>query len=272
MDGTDTLPVALTFDLDAETLWLARDPNSANKPIWLSQGTYGPREGLPRILALLRHYEIRSTFFVPGLVIERYPDAARAILADGHEIAHHSYSHRWVDTLSEAEEREEMVRGIEIIDALSGRPPAGYRSPAAEFSEHTIDLMLEYGIAYSSNMFDADSPYILEHHGQPTGIVELPFAWALDDAPFFLYSSRIPGRVMFPPSAVLETWQREFDGLAAEPGRVFVLAMHPQIIGRPSRMWLLDQFVQHVKSSDRAWFGPCDEIVSKVRPGLESTG
>lgn len=269
MDNAD-LPVALTFDLDAETLWLARDPASANKPIWLSQGTYGPREGLPRILALLRRYDLRCTFFIPGLVIERYPDAARAIVADGHEVAHHSYSHRWVDTLTEAEEREEMARGVEIIQNLTGRPPLGYRSPAAEFSERTIDLLLEYGIQYSSNMFDADSPYLLIQHGQPTDIVELPFAWALDDAPFFLYSSRIPGRVMFPPSAVLETWQREFDGLAAEPDRVFVLAMHPQIIGRPSRMWLLEELIRHARSHPRTWFARCDDIVAKVRPRLEA--
>ncbi|MHB8619303.1 MAG: polysaccharide deacetylase family protein [Chloroflexota bacterium] len=268
MPRPDAFPIALTFDLDADTLWLARDPNSANKPIWLSQGRYGPKEGVPRILALLRHYDIRCTFFIPGLVIERYPDAARAIVADGHEVAHHSYSHRWLDGLSEPEERREMELGVTAIEKLTGRKPLGYRSPAAEFSEHTVDLMSEYGITYSSNMFDADSPYLLQNHGKPTNIIELPFAWALDDAPFFLYSSRIPGRVMFPPSAVLETWQLEFDGLAAEPDRVFVLAMHPQIIGRPSRIWLLERLIQHMRANPRTWFGRCDEIAERARPAL----
>lgn len=265
MEPGEPFPVALTFDLDAETLWLARDPESHNKPVWLSQGRYGPKEGLPRILALLRRRGIRSTFFIPGMVIERYPSEVRSIVEDGHEVAHHSYSHKWLDTTTEAEERYEMARGFELIEAACGRAPLGYRSPAAEFSEHTIDILVEFGIQYSSNMFDADSPYLLEHRGRNTGIVELPFAWALDDAPYFLYSSRIPGRTMSAPSAVLETWTREFDGLVREPGRCFVLALHPQIIGRPSRMWLLEQFVEHASANPRTRFVRCDDLASSVR-------
>jgi peptidoglycan-N-acetylglucosamine deacetylase len=264
-------PVALTFDLDAETLWLARDPDSANKPVWLSQGRYGPREGLPRILSLLARHEIRTTFFIPGMVIERYPDQVRRIIEAGHEIGHHSYSHRWLDTLDEVQERDEMQRGADIIQRVTGRAPKGYRSPAAEFTSHTVDLMIEFGIKYSSNMFDADSPYLLENRGVSTNIVELPFAWCLDDAPFFLYSNRLPGRVMSAPSAVLETWTREFDGLATEPGRCFVLAMHPQVIGRPSRLWVLEKFIEHAAANTGTWFARCDEIASASYETLAPT-
>jgi len=270
MAETGRFPVALTFDLDAETLWLARDPQSQHKPVWLSQGRYGPREGLPRILALLRRYGIRCTFFIPGMVIERYPHEVRSIVDDGHEVAHHSYSHRWAETLTEAEEREEMARGVECIEKATGRKPLGYRSPAGEFSIHSIDLMMEFGFSYSSNMFDADSPYMLEHRGKPTGIIELPFAWALDDAPFFLYSNRLPGRIMAAPSAVLETWTREFDGLAAEPGRCFVLAMHPQVIGRPSRMWVLEELIRHARGHPAVWFARCDDVAASARDVLSN--
>jgi peptidoglycan/xylan/chitin deacetylase (PgdA/CDA1 family) len=272
MAASARFPVALTFDLDAETLWLARDPQSAHRPVWLSQGVYGPREGVPRILALLARYGIRSTFFIPGMVIERYPDTVRRILDDGHEVAHHSYSHRWAETLSEAEEREEMARGADLIVRATGRRPAGYRSPAGEFTPHTVALMVEFGFRYSSNLFDADSPYLLRHGDRATDIVELPFAWALDDAPFFLYSNRLPGRVMAAPSAVLETWTREFDGLAAEPGRCFVLAMHPQVIGRPSRLWVLEELIRHARGCPAAWFARCDEIAAHVRSALEGAG
>ena len=59
--------VTLTFDFDAESAWLSRDPNVKDRPGVLSQGRYGARVGVPRILALLRQYEIRATFFVPGV-------------------------------------------------------------------------------------------------------------------------------------------------------------------------------------------------------------
>jgi peptidoglycan/xylan/chitin deacetylase (PgdA/CDA1 family) len=265
---SERLAITLTFDLDAETLWLGRDPESANRPIWLSQGRYGPREGLPRVLELLRRHELPATFFVPGLVIERYPREVATILDAGFAIEHHSYSHAWVDSLTPDQEREEMERGLEVIETFTGRRPRGYRSPAAEFSAITVDLLEEYGFEFSSNMFDADSPYLLPNRDQVTGIVELPFAWALDDAPFFLYSSRLPGRSMAAPSAVLETWTREFDGLAAEPGRCFVLAMHPQVIGRPSRLWVLDQLIEHVRASGLARFTTCAALADEVRPRL----
>ncbi len=270
MTPAEKMPVMLTFDLDAETLWLARDANSADKPIWLSQGRYGPREGLPRILALLKEHDIRATFFIPGLVVERYPRQVETIVADGHEVSHHSYSHRWLEGMSEADERQEMERGTAAIEKATGRTPVGYRSPAGEFSEHTLRLLVEYGFLYSSNLYDADSPYLLEYNGQPTQIVEIPFAWALDDAPFFLYSNRLPGRVMAAPSAVLETWVREFDGLVRESRRTFTLAMHPQVIGRPSRMWVLGELIRHIEAAGGARFARCGEVADEFRSRLSA--
>lgn len=259
----------LTFDLDAETLWTARDPGNAEKPIVLSQGAYGWKVGVWRVLELLARYDIRSTFFVPGLVIEQHPSVIEAILAGGHELGHHSWSHRWILTLTPEEEREELERGIAAIEKAAGYRPKGYRSPAAEFSEVTLPLLKEYGFGYSSNFYDDDSPYLHELHGERTDIVELPFAWVLDDAPFFLYSIVLPGRTMHPPSAVFEAWRDEFDVLYAED-RQYVLAMHPQIIGRPSRIKLLERLVRHIHSHPGVWFARCDEVADAVRPSLRA--
>ncbi|TMQ25541.1 MAG: hypothetical protein E6K82_06610 [Candidatus Rokuibacteriota bacterium] len=74
---------AFTFDLDAETLWLAR---GVTEPVALSQGTFGPAEALPRILELLHQAEIPASFFVPAWVAEHHPDAVKAIVAAGHEV------------------------------------------------------------------------------------------------------------------------------------------------------------------------------------------
>jgi peptidoglycan/xylan/chitin deacetylase (PgdA/CDA1 family) len=66
-------PVMLTFDLDAETLWTARDPKNWERPIALSQGTYGWKIGMGRIMDLLDRYGIKVTFFIPGLVMQQHP-------------------------------------------------------------------------------------------------------------------------------------------------------------------------------------------------------
>jgi peptidoglycan-N-acetylglucosamine deacetylase len=257
----------LTFDIDAETLWTARDPKMANYPIALSQGRYGTKIGVGRVLNLLSKYDIAATFFVPGMTIERNQNIMKELIDQGHEIAHHSYSHRWLENLTYEEEREELEKGIELIEKVSGKRPRGYRSPAGEFTAHTFDLLLEYGFDYSSNFFDDEAPYKHVVNGKKTDLVELPFAWALDDAPFFLYSNRLVGRVMAAPSAVLETWKLEFDGLYADM-KSYVLAMHPQIIGRPSRICILEELIRHIKGHAQVWFARCDQVVDAVKDDL----
>ncbi|MFC4350243.1 polysaccharide deacetylase [Fodinicurvata halophila] len=262
-------PVMLTFDLDAETMWTARDAKNAERPVVLSQGAYGWKVGTDRILDLLDHYSIKATFFVPGLIIEQRWELCEKILEYGHEIAHHSWSHRWILSLTEEEEREEMDRGIEIIERLTGRKPVGWRSPAAEVSPISMPLLVEKGFRYSSNFFDDDSPYLHGVNGEKTQIVEFPFAWVLDDAPFFQYSITLPGRTMQAPSAVAEAWCAEFDTLYHED-RAFTLAMHPQIIGRGSRLIALQRLIEHILEHDRVWFARCDDVAEAVRPSLES--
>jgi Polysaccharide deacetylase len=142
---------ALTFDFDAEEVWLAEDPANASRPGVLSQGTYGARVGVPLILQILERRAIHATFFVPGRVAERYPDVVRAIVGAGHELAHHGYTHTSPTALSPQAEEDELTRGLEILSSFGG-PVTGYRSPAWEFSEHTLALLARHGFGYSSNL------------------------------------------------------------------------------------------------------------------------
>ncbi|ETW96380.1 MAG: polysaccharide deacetylase [Candidatus Entotheonella factor] len=262
-------PVMLTFDLDAETMWTARDANNATRPIVMSQGAYGWKVGMGRILDLLDRYGLRTTFFIPGVVIEQHQGLVEEVLKRGHEVGHHSWSHAWIVSLTAEEEREEMEKAYDIIKRVTGRAPAGYRSPAAEFSPITMHLLQEYRFSYSSNCFDDDSPYLHVVDGEITDLVEFPFAWVLDDAPFFQYSITLPGRTMQAPSAVLEAWKAEFDMLYLEE-RQFMLAMHPQIIGRPSRLVALEGLIQHIAAQPKVWFARCDEVAEAVRPILQA--
>lgn len=264
-------PLLLTFDLDAETMWTARDPAYAQRPVLMSQGAYGWKTGVPRILDLLRRYDIHSTFFIPGIVVEQRPRTIEAILKGGHEIAHHSYTHRWIVNLTAEEEQEEMARGFEAIKRATSRAPRGYRSPAGEFSPITLGLLQQYRFGYSSNFFDDDSPYLLEIDGKRSDIVELPFRWVLDDAPFFQYSIVLPGRTMHAPSSVLESWKTEFDVLHAED-RMMMVAMHPQLIGQPSRLTVLEGLIRHALSFKNIWIGRCDEISDDLRLRLKAQG
>lgn len=151
-------PLFRTFDLDAETMWTARDPSCANRPVMMSQGAYGWKVGTPRILAFLERYGVKATFFVPGIVIDRRPQVIEAILDGGHQIAHHFYTHRWILNLFGEEERDEMAKRQESIQRATGRRPKAWRSPSAELSPITIQMLVDEGFDYPSNFFDDDSP------------------------------------------------------------------------------------------------------------------
>ncbi len=103
--------VTLSFDVDAESGNLGMGEVWARRLTSLSQGRYGIRRGLPRILDLLDVHGIRGTFFVPGYTAEIHADDIREIARSGHEIGHHGYLHERPDTLTPKQEREVLGKG-----------------------------------------------------------------------------------------------------------------------------------------------------------------
>jgi peptidoglycan/xylan/chitin deacetylase (PgdA/CDA1 family) len=250
---------AFTFDFDAEEVWIGEDPENANRPGVLSQGTYGAKVAVPLILQLLARHEVTATFFVPGRVAERYPERVREILAGGHEIGHHGYTHTSPMDLTPEAEEAELTRALEILRGL-GAEVTGYRSPSWEFSPGTMGLLAKHGLRYSSNLMDDLRPY--RHEG--IDLVELPIQWILDDAPHFWFDGGPSwNRRISAPGEVREIWEAEFEGIRALGGS-FILTMHPQIIGRPSRLALLDEFIGWVQQHDDVWVAPCREIAARV--------
>lgn len=256
--------VTLTFDVDGETLWISRDKTNLERPGVLSQGAYGPKVAVPLILELLDRHRVPATFFVPGWVAETYPERIGAIHAAGHELGHHGYLHEWPDSSRPDLEEEVLQKGIAALEGITGKCPVGYRSPAWEFSSNTLRLITQYGFIYSSNLMDDMRPYF---HPGDAHLVELPTQWVLDDAPFFLFSVKPPNRPIAPATHVLQAWQEEFRGIYAYGG-LFNLTMHPQFIGRPGRLQMLDAFLTYVAGFPGLWFARCHEIAEFWRnPG-----
>ena len=249
--------VAFTFDFDAEEVWLAGDPDAASKPGLLSMGAYGANVGVPEILRLLDRRGLPATFFVPGRVAEMHPDRVRDIVAAGHELGAHGYTHRSPTSLSQVEEEEELRKTKTILEGF-GTPVRGYRSPAWEFSVNTLELLAGHGIGYSSNLMDRLHPY-----RHPNGVVELPVQWLLDDAAHFWFSPDEWVKKISTPSEVREIWEEELLGIR-DLGGLCVLTMHPQVIGRPSRLRFLDSFMGMVQELDGVWVAGCADIADTV--------
>jgi peptidoglycan/xylan/chitin deacetylase (PgdA/CDA1 family) len=255
--------VCLTFDFDADISWrniLQRHSIKRENPVVLSLGQYGPNAALPRILRLLDKQNLTACFYVPGEVAERYPQSLEDIHSRGHEIGHHGYSHRNPASCTLSEEREEMKRGFESLERSIGVRPKGYRAPAADLSENTYSLLVEHDLLYSSSMMGNDVPYVVDVGEKQ--LVELPFKWILDDwvhfgfnyFPALEYQSGIASH-----RAVFEIWADEFEAVYDE-GLYYMLVMHPQIMGVPSRAKMLEQLIEQMKSKKDVWFATPLEV------------
>ena len=152
-------PVVLSFHVDAESIFVDMDPENARRPITVSQGTYGPRLGVPPVLRLLERHHVSASFFVPGISAERHPYVVEGVVAGGHELVHHGYTHRRPDSLSADEEEEELLKGREVLERQSGQKIRGYGSPSWEYSESTVPLLLKHGFAFACDAMDEDIPY-----------------------------------------------------------------------------------------------------------------
>lgn len=260
--------VVLTFDFDGETMWESRVEQGLgdfDKPPVRSMGEYGAAAGMPRILGFLDEYDVPAGFFVPGKTAERYPDLIRAVDEKGHELGAHGYSHKNPVSMSAEEELEEFQRSNEIFEDLIGNTPVGFRSPAADMGDRTLSRLIDMGMEYDSSLMGSDVPYFIE--GEDSDIVEIPWFWSQDDAPHFnfnMYPLVSYQNGMSSPSDVLSIWKTEFDAVYEE-GLLFHLVMHPQIIGRPHRMKMLERLVKHIKGHSGVWFARPKDIARHWR-------
>lgn len=248
--------VCLTFDFDAVSLWTTTMRQNTATP--LSRGEYGARVGIPRILELLSKKGLQATFFTPAHTAVSFPDAIRAIVAGGHEIALHGDCHETPVGLDEKEEAALLDHQIERLRRILGPDycPQGYRSPAWDLNESTISLLQSRGLLYDSSMMADDfRPYLAPLNarataekylrGEPSTIVELPVAWELDDFPYFTFLNKPLYSGLRSPAEVFEIWRDEFD-VCHDMAGCFVLTTHPQIIGRGPRIRMLERLIDHM--------------------------
>lgn len=253
--------VALSFDSDHESFELRDGGKSVSA---LSQGQFGPRQGIPRIRALLERYDIKASFFVPAVSAMLYPDEQRGLAANGHEIALHGWIHERNTLLDGATERELQLRAADKLEEIVGTRPVGIRTPSWDFSAHTLQITRDMGLLYDSSLMADVDCYELLMDGEPSGVVELPVEWIRDDAAYLVMDRWGGLRPQIAPADILGIFMREFDA-AYEEGGLFQLTMHPDIIGHRSRIWLLEELIRHIRSHPGIWFATHADVVRHAR-------
>ena len=250
--------VCLTFDFDTQSGFISRGMTTQTP---LSRGEFGHKVASGRILNTLKERSLSSTWFVPGFTIESHPRECEEVLKDGHEIAHHSWSHIPPADQTRDQEESDMVRANLAIERLSGKKARGYRSPSWDLSESTIDLLIKHDFTYDSSLMGSDYvPYRARRgdtfslgecyqYGEETSLVELPISWSLDDHPHFEFF-RTPDFLMpglNSARAVMDSWYDEFLYMKKSVNwGILTYTMHPYVIGRGFRMLALEGLIDRL--------------------------
>jgi peptidoglycan/xylan/chitin deacetylase (PgdA/CDA1 family) len=198
---------------------------------------------LPALLDTLRALELPATFFVEGINAELYPDAVRAIAADGHEIGLHAWQHEQWSELSPEEEDEVLSRSVAAFAAL-GIAVEGFRPPGGAIRPRTLRALAARGIRWCSPAGDRAI--------RSDGVAVLPFRWPLVDAYHRMEAfADLRWQLGDAPAArsPLATADVLIDGLREADDGPTVLILHPFLmVGEPERAeaervlrWLAEQ-------------------------------
>jgi peptidoglycan/xylan/chitin deacetylase (PgdA/CDA1 family) len=243
--------VALTFTVNNTAAEIAAGDSAV---VQLTGGEFGAVVGLPRVLDVLDRHGVPGTFFVAPTAAIIDPQMIPEILKrTRHEIGALGWSDENPLALSASEEDALLTKAVEYLTKAAGRRPVGARGPSDRVSLNTLRLLKEKGFLYDSTLIG----------GQPSGMVELPVSRYLDDRAT-LSAARFGPSAMPSPELVFEVYRDDFD-VAYEEGTLYLVTLHPHLIGMRSRIGYLDELLRYIKSKPNVWFATGAEIARYVR-------
>ena len=208
---------------------------------------YGSRAGLWRLLRIFGERDIKVTVFGVAMALQRHPQAAQAMLADGHEIACHGW--RWINYqfIDEATEREHIKQAVATLTALTGSPPLGWYT--GRDSPNTRRLVVEHGgFLYDADSYADDLPYWELVNGQPHLVV--PYTLDANDMRFATSQGFNTGEQFF--SYLKDSFDLLYREGESTP-KMMSVGLHCRLAGRPGRARALERFLDYVQQHEGVW-------------------
>ncbi len=234
-----------------------------NRPLHLRNrtdqdaGVFAGTIGVRRLLKLFEKNNMKATWFIPGHSLETFPEECAMIRDTGHEIGLHGYSHENPADMTLAQQRDVLDKTYRMLTEFCGKPPRGSVAPWWETSQEGAELLLSYGIEYDHSMSHDDAQmYWLRIgdtwtkidytktakewmkplvKGKPTGLVEIPASWYIDDLPPMMFIKKAPNsHGWVDPKVVEQLWMDHFDYFYENYDEFcFPMTIHPDVSGRP---------------------------------------
>ena len=232
MNVTNGRPVhCLSFDVE-EHFQVSAFWSEARRRQW---DTYESRveSNTRKLVDLLAQHGTKATFFVLGLVAERYPGLVRLLVGQGHEIASHGYGHELITEQTPRMFRNDVRKAKGILEDICGKRVYGYRAPSFSITKETqwaIPILTEEGYLYDSSIF----PVLHDRYGMPNANPsvhllrgEAGVMWEVPPSTATILGTRLPvaggGYFRLFPYPILRQLLRRIE----KSGHPLVMYLHP---------------------------------------------
>ncbi|SMC35214.1 polysaccharide deacetylase family protein [Chryseobacterium sp. YR221] len=219
---------------------------------------YGGNEGIYRMLDLWKKYNIKVTSHIVGTAAEKYPEVAKAIANEGHEVAAHGFTwdNQW--NKSHADELYFVKEGVDVVQKITGKRAVGYNSNWLRRSPNTLKVLQELGFLYHIDDVSHDEPFITKVQGK--NFMVIPYTIRNNDI------VNIEGK-HWSPDQFLTQLKFEFDRLyeeGASKRRMMSISFHDRIGGTPAMIHAMEEFIKYTQKKQGVVFMRKDDIAKMV--------
>ncbi|KAK6594461.1 polysaccharide deacetylase [Botrytis cinerea] len=235
-------------DIDAVAGWLG-SYGGEDSTSDISRGLFAGTLGVRRLLKLFEKNNMKATWFIPGHSLETFPEEC-------------------------AMQRDVLDKTYRLLTDFCGKPPRGSVAPWWETSKEGAELLLSYGIEYDHSMSHDDcqmywlrlgdtwtkidyskkaeewmKPLV---KGVPSGMVEIPASWYIDDLPPMMFIKKSPNsHGWVDPKVVEQMWLDHFDYFYENYDEfVFPMTIHPDVSGRPHALKMQQRIIDHINKHE----------------------
>ncbi|MGA9775686.1 MAG: polysaccharide deacetylase [Candidatus Dormiibacterota bacterium] len=285
---TKDIRCAVGVHVDAVAGWLG-SYGGQDSPSDIQRGMFAGEVGVPRLLTLFERLGLPTTWFIPGHSLETFPEQVARVVAAGHEVGAHGYSHENPIAMTPDQEEAVLGRCVELIERATGRRPRGYVAPWWEMSEVTAELLIRHGFRYDNSQGYHDFlPFYARvgdswtkvdygrsaeswmrplRRGGTVDLVEIAANWYLDDLPPMMFIKQSPNSHGFVnPRQLEQLWRDQFDWVYREMDyAVFPLTIHPDVSGRPQVLLMLERLFAYISSHPGVSWVTMEEVAADFR-------
>ena len=223
--------------------------------LYYSHRDFGNRVGLWRMMEAMDRCGVRGSISLNIALCDHHPEIIEECAKrDWEFFSHGIYNTRFTYEMSEAQEREFIEDAFATVEKHTGQRLAGWLSPALTNTERTMELLAEYGIKYTCDLFQDDQPQPLKVNSGR--LISMPYSLEMNDIIVYNFDLGSPRHYAKVIKAQFEQLYEE----GAESGTVMCIPLHPFLVGQAHRIGAFEEALAYITGHEKVWVTTGREI------------